>query len=229
MRIHEVRRRPRFERRIVRAQRCGMAVEDPLGHRFAALESRRLQHRRDRHLLLHLRRLLLVPRDPAEVDDPHVARLQLHFLRAHGAFEVGDGDHVARTAIERPTLRGAIAGDVEHHCASGDAAPRPVIDAEPRFVVAFAQLFVPHAAPEAVLEVTDVRESVPLARRLREEVVEAVVAVVAHRNLAEDGVAELAAAEQRRIRLLLLPVHRKHGALAHQLARRRRRCRASAG
>ena len=81
------------------------------------------------------------------------------------------------------------------------------------------QLGAVHAAPEAVFEVADVREAVPLARCLRVEVVEHVVAVVADGDLAEDGVAELAAPIERRVGLLLLPVHREDGALLHEAGR----------
>ena len=150
------------------------------------------------------------------MNDPHVARLQLHLLRAARVFEIGDRDDVARVVVDRAALRRAVAGDVEHHRAAGDAAPRPVIDAELRLVVARAQFLVGHAAPETVFVVADVREPVPLARRLCEEVVEAIVAVVADRDLAKHGMAELAAVEQRRIRLLLLPVHREYRPFAHQ-------------
>jgi hypothetical protein len=90
-----------------------------------------------------------------------------------------------------------------------------VLDAVLRAIAA-RDLVAGDAVVEAVLRVADVREAVPLRRGLRVEVVDDVVAAGA---LAGDRVTEVAAAEQRRIRLLELPVQRERPAAPYQSRR----------
>ena len=140
----------------------------------------------------------LVPLRPTGAHQQHVSGFERRPLRVERAEDVVGFDHVGLGILQRPALRRPPAADIAQHGTSGDAAPGPVID---------AVILVGNAVVEAVGNVLDVAEAVPLRRRLRVPLVQQIV--VAGRAI-EHLVHVPRPPEQRRVRQIGRPVEGEH-------------------
>jgi hypothetical protein len=112
--------------------------------------------------------------------------------------------------VERTSLRAKVAPDVEQDAAACDPPPREDVNAQFASVTRH-DLLVADAVVPAVLRMTNVAQAVSLARGLRPEVVQVIVAPIA--AFADDRLLDAAAAVQRWVRPVDPQVEREDCAL----------------
>src|SRR5262249_4101870 len=148
-----------------------------------------------------------IPFDPSNAHHQDVAGLKPQSLPIRRRLQLLGGNSVTLARVERDAVRGGESWEVNQYAASGDPAPRPMMNSVAR-VGRVGDLLFGHAVVKTVLPMAEMPQAVPLRRRLRVEVVVHVIEDILAPPV--DGVAQGRAVEQRGIGLLQLPVHREN-------------------